>query len=489
METKERKQDDDNLVFLPLERLSRNIGSDDLNICEFPLFSMGRATTQGRTTLIFEDQITDHGKRETVHRKLIVAATEAFGLPTPFDSDVFLLLRHLSAVRNGFTQCRVPFTRYELLNFLGYDHGGKSYRRLDEALRRLSNVTLNYDRAWWSRSGQRWESKSFHILESIDLRGRRDHRDDGLSSFTWNEIIMESFRNHEIKRLDLDTYFRLKSPTAKQAYRFLDKRFYKEKSLLEFKLRVFACEKVGLSRSHDTGKLKEKLQGPLEELEEIGFLAPLSRSERYVKLGPNDWQIRLIRNSEKQLENGVMEGNNRPPRQSDLSGELTRRGVHARTAAELAGKFPKEQIEAQLAYHDWLLARGGKNCPTNPPAFLAAAIREGYQPPASFRKPPMPGSTRPTVRLQKQRTLSQEESAKETRRAEAEAFFRSLSPAEQTEIESLAVQNGSSFFVQAYWSRKESGGPIWEAALIQLIAELLAKRPEIAHLKRASCGV
>jgi len=389
LKTKERNQADNNLVFLPLERLSRNIGTDDLNICEFPLFSMGRAATKGQTTLVFEDQITDHGKREPVHRKVIVTASEAFGLPTPFDSDVFLTLRHLTALRNGFTQCRVPFTRYELINFLGYDHGGKSYRRLDEALRRWVNVTLNYHRAWWCRSGQRWESKSFHILESIDLRGRGNYRDDGLSSFTWNEIIMESFRNHEIKRLDLDTYFRLKSPTAKQAYRFLDKRFYKNKMVLAFKLRVFACEKVGLSRSHDTGKLKEKLQGPLEELEEIGFLAPLTRSERYVKLGPNDWQIRLVRNLEKQSENNVTEEKDSQTQQSDLCGELTRRGIHVRTAVELAGKIPKEKIEVQLAYHDWLIAQGGKNCPSNPPAFLAAAIREDYQCPSGRREKPL----------------------------------------------------------------------------------------------------
>ena len=60
-------------------------------------------------------------------------------------------------------------------------------------------------------------------------------------------------------------------------YRFLDKRFY-HKPDWEFELKDFAFEHVGLSRTYrDAGKIKEKLQRGIEELEQVGFLEPLPR--------------------------------------------------------------------------------------------------------------------------------------------------------------------------------------------------------------------
>src|SRR5262249_48901272 len=157
-----------------------------------------------------------------------------------------------------------------------------SYRRIEESLQRWANITLNYNRAWWDRDCQRWQTKTFHILESVDLFGKGDSLDDGTSNFTWNQVIFRSFQANHVRRLDLDTYQRLKSPAAKQAYRFLGKRFYRT-NLLEFGLATFACEKLGLSRIYDNGQLKRKLQPAIEELESIGFLKRLPISERYAK--------------------------------------------------------------------------------------------------------------------------------------------------------------------------------------------------------------
>ena len=78
-------------------------------------------------------------------------------------------------------------------------------------------------------------------------------------------------------------------------YRFLGKHFYHSPALT-LDLRTFACEHVGLERTYkDNGKLKEKLQPALEELEELGFLEPMTREERYTKVGPKLWTITLKR--------------------------------------------------------------------------------------------------------------------------------------------------------------------------------------------------
>ncbi len=226
---------------------------------------------------------------------------------------------YLTLQKSNFTERVVRFTRYELVKLLGWDQGGKSYRRIDESLQRWVNVTLNYKRSWWSKNDQSWQTKAFHVLEAIDLKGKGDSSDCE-SSFTWNEIIFNSVRASHVKRLDLEIYFSLKSPAARQAYRFLDKRFYRTR-VLEFDLRTFACEHVGLSRNYDTGKLKEKLRPCLCELESVGFLEAACNENRYLKQGKGEWRIRLIRAGKpKEVENQVHE-------HPSLVSELVNRGV------------------------------------------------------------------------------------------------------------------------------------------------------------------
>ena len=201
-------------------------------------------------------------------------------------------LIQLTKLRNDFTDPTVTFTRYELLKLLGWEDRGWNYRRLSESLHRWAGVTLRYNGCWWDNKRKRRASASFHILDEVVLP---DEDDPGVvSSFTWGKKFFKSCRDGNIKRLDLTTYFALKSAISKQLYRFLDKRFYL-RNHLTFDLRELAHERVGLSRTYgDAGKLKAKLQPALEELEAIGFLEPMSPADRYSKTGRGAWNIRFV---------------------------------------------------------------------------------------------------------------------------------------------------------------------------------------------------
>ena len=131
---------DEKVVSLPKGLTHRMLGTDELNICEFPLASAGRDRGDSSNTLFFEDKIFDEGSQQHIERKLIVTASQAFGLPTPADNDVLLVLMYLTFMRNGFAERTVSFSRYELVKLLGWDQGGKSYRRIDESLQRWVNV-------------------------------------------------------------------------------------------------------------------------------------------------------------------------------------------------------------------------------------------------------------------------------------------------------------------------------------------------------------
>ena len=62
--------------------------------------------------------------------------THKHGLPTAMDDEVMVGLIQLTKRRNNFTDPKVTFSRYELIELLGWPQTGQSYRRIEEALHR-----------------------------------------------------------------------------------------------------------------------------------------------------------------------------------------------------------------------------------------------------------------------------------------------------------------------------------------------------------------
>jgi hypothetical protein len=133
---------------------------------------------------------------------------------------------------------------------------------VEESLKRWLGVTLLYEKAWWDKEEKAWVDEHFHIIDNVTLydletrarRRRQGNTEPPLSTFSWNRVVLRSFQAENVKRLDLKLYFELHHAPAKRAFRFLDKRFYRARRL-EFDLREFAREHVGLSRKYDIGKI------------------------------------------------------------------------------------------------------------------------------------------------------------------------------------------------------------------------------------------
>src|SRR5712692_7583752 len=150
----------------------KGVGADELNLAEFPLAVFSRRLNSSQKTLDFEDEVFDEGAKRSVRRRLVISGSDRFGLPTPVDTDVLLVLIQLTKQRSNFEARVLAFSRYELIELLRWNHSGASYQRLEETLQRWSSTTLYYHGAWWDRSVRRWKSKTFHVIESLDLKGR-----------------------------------------------------------------------------------------------------------------------------------------------------------------------------------------------------------------------------------------------------------------------------------------------------------------------------
>jgi hypothetical protein len=376
---------------------------DELNLAEFPIAALTDRVPNGQTTLVFEDKLEGRDHPPIV-RKVTIMGTVKHGLPTAIDDEVLVGLIQLTKRRSNFTNAKVPFSRYELIELLGWPQSGASYRRIEEALNRWVGVVLMYENAWWDNTAKSWVDESFHVLDNVTLYDRERRKRAGgkpgkpgakaaprrpkktgtegdplpLSSFRWNMVIFESFQSGNLKQLDFEFFLRLRLPTSKRMFRFLDKRFYR-RDRLDFDLRTLACEHIGMSRSYAPTELKRRLKPALEELEQLGFLEPLDPEERYSWVSRGCWRIILIRSQ-------ATEGDVPPPstETSALADALVARGVTAKVAAELVEGHPAGRLRTKLEVFDWLVKNEDKRVGKNPAGYLVASIRADYQPPEEF---------------------------------------------------------------------------------------------------------
>ena len=380
---------------------------DELNLAEFPIAALTDRVPDGQTTLVFEDKLERRDEPPIV-RRLTIMGTGKHGLPTSTDDEVLVGLIQLTKRRSNFTDAKVPFSRYELIELLGWPQSGGSYKRIEEALNRWVGVVLAYENAWWDNIEKSWVDETFHVLDNVTLYDRERRKRAAkagkpgakaapskrprkvgaegdplpLSSFRWNEVIFQSFQSGNLKQLDLEFYLGLRLPTTKRMFRFLDKRFYR-RTRLDFDLRTLACEHIGMSRSYAPTELKRRLRPALEELEQLGFLEPLNAEERYSWVSRGNWRIILIRHQETPAD-----GPAPASEAKELADALAHRGVTPKTAADLVAAHPSGRIRTKLEVFDWLVKNEDKRVGKNPAGYLVASIRSDYQPPEDFTAAP-----------------------------------------------------------------------------------------------------
>jgi hypothetical protein len=352
----------------------------ELNLVEFPItLLVDRVPSSVKTTLTFEDNFYDTASQRWIPRKLEIEPGAKSGFPTPADGDVYQALVHLTHVKTGFKGegRRLWFSRYELLNLLGWELCGPNYKRISQSIERWHTVSLRYSLAW-KREGK-WDSTAgFHILEDFHLNpesGRNlvEGRDEPTSFIVWSEIVWGSYSNNYVMPLDLDVYWSLKSAITKRMYAFLGKWFYHGKDRVYFDLQVFAFHKIGISHLKDNAQIRRRLDPSIQELEKIQFLAPLLPFERYEKVSGKAPQIIFVRFTQEQtITNPAIE-------------ILINFGVQSRQrAAEAASLRSVSFIEDAIAHIEYRRKTDFKGMESPAGLLIKNLLDRGYEVPTKF---------------------------------------------------------------------------------------------------------
>jgi hypothetical protein len=388
-------------------------GRDELNLAEFPLSLISKKASEDTKVLVFEDTVWDSESRKLVPRKVTISGSADCGLPSSADEEVLLALIQITKMQ-GFRSKKVHFSRYQLLQILGWEDTGYYYNRIVSALNTWLGVNVKWQNAWRDYTkGTSWGSKGIVLIQAFELK-RKDQRDSS-SYITWADQLFDSFQAGNLKGLDFGLYRTLRDSIAKRMFRFLDKRFY-NRDLLTFDLSTFAYEKIGMKRSYMLANVKQKFKAAIAELEAVGFLKVLPDEQRYKKRRAGEWDIIFVRGMDDNVQRPLaMEVDTLP----GIENDLVKRGVSRARAKSLAARFPEEHIRSKLEEFDFRMSRedGDPLKPKNPGGYLAQAIEEDYASPKGFKSK----SDLERERLEKEALTAQRKAAREAKsRHEAE---------------------------------------------------------------------
>jgi len=79
---------------------------------------------------------------------------------------------------------------------------------LEDAFDRIAGTTLKFKDSWWDKGEEVWQSKMFHLIETVSLTSRnqiersrmKKNSAEQRCSFVWNETIWKSFTDGFIKK-------------------------------------------------------------------------------------------------------------------------------------------------------------------------------------------------------------------------------------------------------------------------------------------------
>jgi hypothetical protein len=258
-----------------------NSGRDEMNLAGNPFALLNTGARSGQSL------IRNEWERTLPNGKIVTAIWEVnghtdLGLPGPNEELLYLVLLEItreSADSKGKWPRKVFFSRYDVMQRMGWDATSRHYKELTEAFIRLNSVSINTQHAFWNaRQKMPYVAIGFGLIEDYaidnETKGRKSTDAVPNSWFTWNEVLFESFLAGNVRALALDFALSLKLPTTRRLFRYLDMmRGATTPPRREFAIGLFKLsEKLGMTKYRHVSTIKQRLAPAIEELTSRHYL-------------------------------------------------------------------------------------------------------------------------------------------------------------------------------------------------------------------------
>ena len=194
------------------------------NLLAFPIFLISHAaggrkgSFSYKTIMVLRPEDGDEPRR--VEQEWIVQGGHRYGLMRALDLDVYMALTETAELQGGMPDDgRVYFTFWGIRELLGWRDSGRANELIRESIERTAAASITSKRAFWSprRGGYVSETFSLYrpsIKSAWDSQGRTSER----HHVRFDELVVESYQDGYIGRLDPAFFRTLNQSTAKRLY-------------------------------------------------------------------------------------------------------------------------------------------------------------------------------------------------------------------------------------------------------------------------------
>ncbi len=280
----------------------------EVNLLTLPFFALSRKGLKDIQEICYHDVVSRDGKRVEILWR--VSANVRQGFPGPFDKEVHKAIEQIISeqLRSRPLPLENPIplgSLYELCRRMRINSSGKNYRRIKEALKRITLTGVESRGAFYCRGREQWVEDVFHLYERVVFKGER--LEDGTVA-DQNYLYLGSWYLQNVnalylKPLDYAYYRGLRSTVARRLYELLGVKFYGllrrgrggggvSHPRIQYRYSTL-CQLLPLTRQRHPSKAREKLGPAHAELVETGFLAEVEWQEAAAREegGEPDWLL------------------------------------------------------------------------------------------------------------------------------------------------------------------------------------------------------
>lgn len=361
------------------DRRNPNIrsGLDELNLAEYPIAFLTDKTTisKGKKTIRVVEKSTDENGKPT-ERRWTVTGSDEYGLPVSPDDEVLMCLLEITKEKTNFETRNVPITCYDIIKRMGWNDEGKNYQRVKDALARLKAVSITAENVFWNNNTKRYTTAGFGIIDDYFIeKPVRGHRSDGqqelhFSYIAWNQVLFQSFKNGNLKSIDLALWRYWKHPITRRLHRYLDKHFHWTSRIQVSLSRLASLIPLPESKIKYPSTMKQEINKAAQEMLNAGYI----REFRYIREDGDEMAVFIRReNDGKQLETST-------PQDNTLLQRLVAASITRAKAERLLKNADRDFIS------NWMDHLPFVTKVQDPAAYLVSAIEGQWQIPARARK-------------------------------------------------------------------------------------------------------
>ncbi|MBC7288666.1 MAG: replication initiator protein A, partial [Armatimonadetes bacterium] len=448
----------------------------EVNLLVFPFFALTRKTLHRKLRTEFRATVQRGG--ESVEIAWTVSADPEYGYPGLFDREVHRTVEQIiTEMLQAFGRVENPIPLGSLYSFCermgltkeagrqGY--GGWQYREIRRALERIATATIKSEGTFYHKGERRWVAQVFHLYDAVVFRGEtlRDGTTADTNYVYLGDLYLQSINSLYVKPIDFN-YQRSLRPIAARLYEILGVKFYglrnKPDAPVCFRYSTLA-QLLPVTLCRYLADARKQLNPSHEELVDTGFLrkyewqdskdvgewllyywpgeraqTEIAKASKRCRLGRTEMSAlpELEAPSELASRQSAGAGGGRPQADDELVRMLVEKKVSEAVARELVASRPGELIRRWAEAVDYARAR-------DKGAFLARAIREGWELPEEYVR--AKETARPQSRLRggMEESVSPRSRAEEERQREShelEQLYRRLPKSDREEVDRLALE-------------------------------------------------